>query len=145
MKSKSQRLSVVLDLANRKEELALDSLTKTRRYFDQQQAQLDSLTAYEAQSMQDLKSRMMSVHDVSRLMASQDFIQQISQAIHQQSKVNESAKKEHSLALKEWMACHQKTKSMSDLIKRYRIQEQYLADKKIEKQIEDEFISRRYR
>lgn len=145
MKAKSARLKVVLDLAQRKENEALAVMVKKRAYLDEQQNQLNSLSQYLTQFIQDLKISMVGVSDVNRLQSNQVFMSQVEQAIQQQEYVLGIAQREYENSLNNWSVLHQKSKGMSDLIDRYRNVEQLQLDKRIEKQIEDDLTARRSR
>lgn len=145
MKKKSDRLKIVLDLAARKEQAALDMLAKKRRYRDEQQTQLDSLKQYHAQYLADMKTNTTQVHNALSLQTNLHFLNQVDSAIQQQTNVVRIAEREFQLALTEWTALHQKRKGMADLITGYQKEEQAIADKKEQQQIESDLLSRRYR
>jgi len=144
MKEKSKRLKVVLDLADRREKLALDNLVKKRTYRDEQKGQLESLNQYLNQFMQGAKESIESIRNVSQLASRQQFMDQIGQAIAQQEAVMGVAQTEFERALAIWTGFHQKTKGMSDLIGRYKVKEEQEREKRNEKQIEDDLTSRRF-
>ena len=145
MKKKSERLTVVLALAERKERAAMEVLAGKRNYRDQQQTQLDSLKSYHTQYVDDLKQNMTGTVDVNHLQANLLFMNQIDAAIQQQEGITKIAQDEFNHALKIWTDFHQKTKGMSDLVDRYRNEEFQAVEKKQQKQIEDDLSARRYR
>jgi len=145
LKRKSERLKVVLELAERNERAAMDVLSNKRRYRDDQQAQLDSLKSYHGQYVQDMKANMTGVQDISRLQANLHFMNQVDLAINQQEGVLNVAQQEFDHTLKIWAQLHQKKKGMADLITRYQNEEIQLLEKKAQKQIEDDLLARRYR
>ena len=143
--NKSDRLKIVLDVAQRNEKKALDILIAKRRYRDQQQEQLDGLKSYYDQYMTSMKSKMqegtVSVHS---LQTNQSFVSQIDQASEHQKNTLSIAQQEFDLALKNWTDLHQKQKGMADLIARYKREEEGVREKKEQKQLEDELTARRY-
>ena len=145
MKTKTDRLKIVLDVAKRNEQKALDVLSGKRRYRDQQQEQLDGLKSYYDQYMGAMKTNMqegaMSVHS---LQTYQSFVSQIDQATEQQKNTLHIAQQEFELALQDWTQVHQKQKGMADLIQRYKTEEELVRDKKEQKQLEDDLTARRY-
>ena len=145
MKNKSDRLKIVLDLAARKEQSAMEVLAKKRRYRDEQLGQLDSLKQYHAQYLNDIKHGVDQVQNAVSLQANLHFLSQIDAAINQQEGVINIAEKEFMKAMQEWTLLHQKRKGMADLIGDYKKQEMSLADKKEQQQIESDLLSRRFR
>jgi flagellar FliJ protein len=145
MKNKSERLKIVLDVAKRNEQKALDVLAAKRRYRDQQQEQLDGLKSYYDQYMGTMKSNMqegpMSVHS---LQTYQSFVSQIDHASEHQKHTLQIAQQEFELALQSWTSYHQKQKGMADLISRYKGEEEAVRDKKEQKSLEDDLTARRY-
>jgi len=145
LKKKSERLKIVLDVAKRNEQKALDALTGKRRYLDQQQEQLDGLKSYQVQYMTEMKTNMTGGSlSVQNLQTYQSFMSQIDQAIQQQKNTLQIAQQEYNLALENWTAYHQKRKGMFDLIDRYKGEEEVVRDKKEQKQLEDDLTARRY-
>jgi flagellar FliJ protein len=145
MKKKSERLKIVLDLAARKEQAALEFLSKRKRYRDEQLSQLSNLKHYHAQYLDDMKNKVNQVHNALSLQANLQFLSQIDQAILQQEGVLAIAEREYAQALKSWTQLHQKRKGMGDLIDNFKQQEDQLADKKMQQQIESDLLARRFR
>jgi len=144
MKNKSERLKIVLDVAKRNEEKALDALTGKRRYRDQQLEQLEGLKSYHSQYMGTMKTEMTGGSmSVQRLQTYQSFMSQIDMAIEQQINTLQIAQQEFDLALINWTNYHQKRKGMSDLIDRYRQEEEIVREKKAQKYLEDDLTARR--
>jgi flagellar FliJ protein len=145
LKKKSDRLKIVLDVAKRNEQKALDALAAKRRYRDQQQEQLDGLKSYYDQYMGTMKTNMqegpMSVHS---LQTYQSFVSQIDHAAEHQKNTLHIAQQEFELALQNWKIFHQKQKGMADLISRYKNEEEVVRDKKEQKLMEDDLTARRY-
>ena len=145
MKKKSERLKIVLDLAARKEKAALEVLSKRKRYRDEQLAQLNNLKQYHAQYLDDMKRNVSQVHNAVSLQANLQFLSQIDQAILHQQGVMNIAEREYATALHNWTQFHQKRKGMGDLIDTFKHQEDQLADKKEQQQIESDLLARRFR
>ena len=144
MKKKSERLKVVLDLAERKEHAAMDVLQQRRRYLDQQREQLESLKSYHQQYLDGIRQNMSGASSVQKLQIYQGFLSQISKAIEQQTGTVQIAQREFDVALNAWKLLHQKRKGMADLIATYRQQELISAEKIIQKRLEDDFVARRF-
>ncbi len=145
MKKKSDRLKIVLDLAERKEKAAMEELSKKRRYRDEQLAQLENLKQYHFQYLDDIRTKTDQVNSTFSLQANLQFLTQVDAAIQQQENVLKIAEYEFSSSSENWMVLHQKRKGMSDLIESYKKSELQVADKKEQQQIESDLLSRRYR
>lgn len=145
MKKKSERLKIVLELADRKEKAALEVLSKKKRYREEQLSQLANLKHYHTQYLDDMKRNVNQVHNAISLQANLQFLSQIDQAIMHQEGVLSIAEREYALALKNWTQLHQKRKGMGDLIDTYKNQEDQQADKKEQQQIESDLLARRFR
>jgi flagellar FliJ protein len=138
------RLKVVLELAERKEQQAMDALQNKRRYLDQQQQQLQSLESYHQQYIEGMKRDMHGSLAVHTLQLSQRFMSQVGVAIEQQQSTVQIAQQEFDQVLIIWKTLHQKRKGMFDLIERYRNEENIEAQKQIEKQLESDFQASRF-
>jgi|TARA_R110002049_G_scaffold73894_14_gene190819 flagellar FliJ protein len=145
LKKKSDRLKIVLDLAERKEKAAMEELSKKRRYRDEQLAQLENLKQYHFQYLDDIRTKTDQVNSTFSLQANLQFLTQVDAAIQQQENVLKIAEYEFSSSSENWMVLHQKRKGMSDLIESYKKSELQVADKKEQQQIESDLLSRRYR
>lgn len=139
---KSQRMKVVLDQAERNEQAALEQMTASLRYLDDQKTQLESLKEYHTQYMSDMNHGKGSVLSVAQLQSNLHFVNQIDLAIQQQQTVVDQAQKVFDISKEKWSALHQKTKGLNDLIERYKDQERVLADKQEQKQLEDALQAR---
>lgn len=142
MKPRSERLQLVLELEERKEEAAKESLAKAKAYFDQQRTQLENLAEYQGQYLVELKQSMQGVSAVAQLQQYQSFINQINRAIEQQQLVVDHARVQFENERKVWLERREKVRGFSDLVKRSAAEEMIARDKKLEKQIEDDFLGR---
>lgn len=145
MKKRSVRLKVVLELAERKEQAAMDVLQNKRRYLDQQQQQLQSLESYYQQYVDGVRRDMQGSLAIHTLQLSQGFMHQVGVAIEQQQGSVHIAQQEFDRALGVWKVAHQKRKGMFDLIERYRNEETIEAEKQIQKLLESDFVASRFR
>ncbi len=142
---KSQRLQVVLDLAERNEQAGLEQMTAANRYLEDQKAQMMNLRQYHAQYLSDMKPGVGSVQNISLLQSSLHFINQIDKAIQQQELVVDQAQKAFNTSKDKWSALHQKTLGLTDLIQRYKDEERLLLEKQEQKQLEDALQARMFR
>jgi flagellar FliJ protein len=142
MKPRSERLTIVCDLALRREQQALNHLQQARQALDLQRSQLEDLRQYRAQYLESMKRGLSGRVDIQQIQVYQSFIRQIETAIAQQEGVVARAEQLFERSSKVWQACHQKLTSYRELVERYRREEQRLAERKQEKQLEDEFTTR---
>lgn len=140
---KSDRLRLVFDLAERKEQAAKERLAKAKNYLEQQLNQQNMLASYREQYLLELKGRMQGVASVAQLMSNQNFIRQLDQAIEQQASVVENARSAFERYRDEWRTLHEKSKGIHDLLDRTLKEEQWQQEKRLEKQMEDDFLTRR--
>ncbi len=145
MKSKSQRLTLVLNLARQKEESAMDALRKARRYLDDQEQQLTGLEQYQQQYIQSYRESMRMQVAIHQLQSYQGFIEQLGKAISHQQQVVEVARQQFDRERSAWVECREKRKGLADLVERYQQEEAQAMEKREAKRIEDDLNSRRSR
>lgn len=145
--AKSQRMSLLAELAQAKEEKASEQLRMARSRLDEAQAQLDSLQEYRSNSLskQHAGSAINSVNKAFVLTANLNFIAQIDQAIAQQEQVVEKVREQFQRVLMGWVELREKQKTLENLAERARRDEQAAKDKKEEQRQVDDFISAKYR
>lgn len=145
MKKRSERMKVVFEMAERSEKKAMDMLSASRQFMDQQQEQLSSLESYHQQYLDSMRNAMQGKIAVSDLQAYQGFIHQVDKAIEHQKNVIDQAQQQFDRCKLEWLNYREKRKGIEDLIKRYQQEELLAMDKKEAKRLEDDLVSRRYR
>lgn len=141
--SKSSRLSVVLELEERKEQEAMDRLRKAKAYLDQQVQQQQVLEDYRGQYLAELKGSMSQVTQVAVLQRSQGFVNQINGAIEQQTLVVQHAQVQFDTEKKNWLERREKAKGLKDLVERIKQEELQAFEKRQEKRMEDDLAGRR--
>ncbi len=139
---RSERLKVVCDLAARKEQQALNHLQQARHALELQRQQLLDLQSYREQYSARMKQSLSGRIEVQQIQVYQSFIGQIETAITQQENVVARAEQLFQRSSAVWQQCHQKMKAYADLVQRYRKEEQLLAEKRMEKQLDDDFTTR---
>lgn len=145
MKKRSERMKVVFDLAERQEQKAIDALSASRRFLDDQIAQLKNLEDYHHQYVETMRASMQQTMEVRSLQSYQNIIQQVDKAIEHQKQAVDVANQQFEHARQEWVALREKRKGVEDLIARYQIEEQMALEKKEAKRLEDDFVGRRFR
>ncbi|BES71974.1 flagellar export protein FliJ [Marinobacter nanhaiticus D15-8W] len=137
MKPRSERLKVVLDLEQRKEDEALDVMNKARQQLQHHQQQLDSLRQYQADYRNQMRQGQQGVVSVSRLQGWQAFIAQLDQAILAEEKQAQRAAVSFEKAREAWRAAYERKQGMVRHIEACRAQEQRDQDKREQKALDE--------
>ena len=141
---RSERLKIVLELAQRKEETALKQLRDAQSALHAQQQQLSQLVQYQVEYQQQLRQTSTTPLRASQYQSSQHFLSQLGLAIEQQQAKIEFCEAEMEAYRSQWQQLHQKTQGMDDFILQCRQKEQAEFDER--EQIEmDELASQRAR
>lgn len=139
---RSQRMSLVLDLAKRKEETALKALQKANAYVAEQKKMLDDLSAYQAEYLDRIRSEGGTGLSVARMQSYQNFLSQLSTAIAQQKQRLASAEQKALEVRRQWQLLHEKQRGMRKFVDQCVEEEVKAADKK-EQQMIDELSQRK--
>lgn len=135
---RSVRLEVVLRLYQQKEDQLSVSVQSAQAERDAQQAKLDQLVDYQrsyqesAQGGNDSKS--MSIAQWRRL---QDYIDQLTLIIGQQRQQVGLSEAELERVEARWRSAHLERRSMESAIERIAMEEQRIADRREQKQIDE--------
>lgn len=137
MGSRSNRLEIVLELAERNERKAADVYDAAKRMWQADEAKLEELRAYYQEYEQSFSgNNVMRASDMAR---QRDFLQKLSDAIVQQGEVVahrfEVAESKKGL----WHKAHLKFAALRDLIQRMRADEQRVLSRREEKMLEEWF------
>lgn len=143
--TKSQRIALVLELEQRKEQAEMEALRQARLYLDQQTAQLSNLQSYHEQYLQSLKASMQGAVNLGQLQSYQGFIDQVASAMEQQQLVVEHAQVAFDRAKHAWQLIHEKCRNLKELVQRYHNQERLAKEKQEERQLEDDMLVRRFK
>lgn len=133
---RSKRMQVVLDLARRDEEAAAESYEHAKRDLQGEVDQLNQTTRYyqEYASSSGVKGSQVNINTLEH---SRLFLQRLSEIIEllkQQVALKEGVVQQKKDV---WYKCHLRSKSLSDLIDRYKKEEEIEYDKKEQKVIDD--------
>ncbi|MGN0921460.1 MAG: flagellar export protein FliJ [Cellvibrio sp.] len=134
--TRSSRMAIVLNLAQKEEENAAQSLNIARQQLLIEQEQLQQLDDYRNQYLADY-SVSSAPRNAQQLINYSSFIQRIDQLKLEQSQKVERAERVVVKAQTVWQQLYQKRKSIADLIERYKVEEQLAIDKKLQKEIDD--------
>lgn len=140
--SRSQRMQVVLVLAERNEQKAGQQFSQYRTQVEQEQEQLRQLDDYANQYLQEYSSRKTAVK-AQELIAYSTFIQRLDEARKDQlNRLNRMQVTLNKLQ-QVWQVAYQKRESIKDLIARLKDEENVLIDKRLQKEM-DELVGQAY-
>lgn len=137
MVTRSNRLEIVLELAERNERKAADVYEAAKRAWQTDEAKLEELRVYYSEYEQSFSgNNVMRASDMAR---QRDFLQKLSDAIVQQGEVVT-----HRFELAEtkkglWHKAHMKYAALRDLIQRMRADEQRVLSRREEKMLDEWF------
>lgn len=134
--SRAKRMQVVLALAKKQEDEAANKLSQYREQLAQEQRQLVELRDYAAQYLnaQGALREGILAHE---LINYSSFIQRLNEACsEQETKVARMTKLMESLQ-QQWQVKYQKRKSIEDLIVRLQHEDQLIADKLLQKELDE--------
>ncbi len=137
--SRSQRMQVVLVLAERKEQQAGQQFSQYRTQVDAEKEQLRQLEDYAAQYLNTYSERKTGVRP-HELIAYSSFIQRLAEARKDQE--NRLVRMQLNLNRLQqlWQQAYQKRESLKDLIARLQQEESVALDKRLQKEL-DELVS----
>lgn len=140
--SRAKRMQVVLLLAERKEQNAGQQLSLQQQVVAAEVEQLRQLDDYATQYLQTYADRKTNVRP-HELIAYSGFIQRLGEARNEQQ-----AKVGRMLVLRDrlqqlWQIAHHKRQSVEELILRLQHEENGIADKRLQKEL-DELIGQQY-
>ncbi|AZZ90971.1 flagellar export protein FliJ [Hahella sp. KA22] len=143
-KKKSQRLSLVLDLAERDEENERKKMGEIRRRVEQAEGKLEQLVAYQRDYQDELRGTQNGVRSVRHIQTYHVFISRLGSAIEQQQQQLLLLKQQLSQQTEVWRAAYQKKNNMQDFIDRCKKEEAYYEDKKQQRNLDDAVGRRAY-
>lgn len=140
--SRSQRMQVVLVLAERKEQQAGQQFSQYRVQVEGEREQLRQLEDYAAQYLNTYSERRTGVRP-HELIAYSSFIQRLAEARKDQE--NRIARMQVNLNRLQqlWQQAYQKRESLKDLIARLQQEESVVLDKRLQKEL-DELVGQAY-
>lgn len=133
---RSQRIGIVIELAQRKQDEAAEQLRHQQQIFALQQRKLEELLEYYAFYEQRSRTHSSGLR-ASELGRSRVFLEQMQQAINSQRQQVAAAERQM-LAVREiWHHSYLKLQSLQDLQQRYQQQEQTEQDRREQRQVDD--------
>lgn len=134
---RSQRLGVVLELEERREQTALDRLNQVRGHWDSQRERLAELQRYQSDYRDQMRESQHGVVPVSRLQGWQAFIAQLDSLVGQQEQQVERARAQFERARDAWREAYERRRGMQRHIEYCRRQERQAEDLREQKQADE--------
>ncbi|WP_020209470.1 flagellar export protein FliJ [Gilvimarinus chinensis] len=135
-KKRSKRLGVVLMLAERHEQEAADYLAKHQAMVEEQRQKALELVQYRSGYVEQYASSKTGMRP-DDLMRYSQFIQQLGEAINQQERAVEQLTEQLLKLRQHWHGQHLRRRAIEDLIVRLRKGEDALAERQLQKQLDD--------
>jgi flagellar protein FliJ len=133
--SRSQRMQVVLVLAERKEQQAGQQFSQYRAQVDAEKEQLRQLEDYAAQYLNTYSERKTGVRP-HELIAYSSFIQRLAEARKDQETRIARMQLNLNRLQQLWQQAYQKRESLKDLIARLQQEENLALDKRLQKELD---------
>ncbi|MBE9396389.1 flagellar export protein FliJ [Pontibacterium sp. N1Y112] len=137
MAKRSQRLRVVLDLAERKKKQADQLLAASRARVEKDKQQIVQLEAFLADYQRQYEDAGRQGFGISKLEVYQSFIRKIATALNQQKNALRMNENELSAVERHWTQCYGQVVAMDKLVDKAQDQERKLEDKKLQQQLDE--------
>lgn len=134
--SRAKRMQVVLTLAVRQEDEAAKKLSQFREQVAQEERQLVELRDYAAQYLHAQGELRQGIF-AHELINYSTFINRLNEACHEQGTKVERYKTILESLQQQWRVKHQKRKSIEDLIARLQQEDNFLFDKRLQKEMDE--------
>ncbi len=142
VETRSERMQVVLMLANRKENEAAQRLSQFQTQVAAEEEQLRQLDEYANQYLQTYAERTQNVR-ADELISYSGFIQRLAAARKDQELRLESLYHSREKLRQQWRENHHKRNSIEELIARLKIEENNQFEKRLQKDA-DELVGQQY-
>lgn len=140
---RSERLKVVLQMEERREEAAREAMQDALKAYEREQGRLAELGQYHSDYEDQARRQRHGPQTSRQLLGWQQFISQVDQAIAQQTAQVERLQKRFEQTREFWRAAWEKREAMARHIQQCRVQERQDADRR-EQKVVDEAANLRY-
>ena len=140
---RAQRLKLVEQLAQQRENQAAEGLAQVRAQLATEQQRLAELHQYRAEYQSYLEAQGGQGIVMAQWRRTQGFIDQLAALIVRQQETIETWRQRESFLLDKWRELYQRRKNIAQFIEKVSLEEMVAADKKEQKAI-DELITRRF-
>lgn len=135
-RSRSQRMTIVLQLANRSEQAAALALQKSRSALDQADSQLQQIKQYQQEYVAELNAKTQKL-TAQTMINDRHFLQRLSEIEITQCQQIAQLKKNESGCLSQWKLCYQRRQSIETLIARLQKEESSVVEKQLQKELDE--------
>ena len=143
MVKRSERLDIVLQLAQRKEDEALEKMSGAQRVWQAETERLGELTQYHVDYQNQIRSASRGRVSASQLQSWQHFVSRLADAIAQQQQRVAVAHDHFEQLRAVWRETYERRRGMERHIEACRQQEQYEEGRREQRQL-DEAANNRY-
>ncbi|WP_097460327.1 flagellar export protein FliJ [Mangrovitalea sediminis] len=143
MVKRSERLDIVLQLAQRKEDEALERMSGAQRVWQAETLRLGELTQYHVDYQNQIRSASRGQVSASQLQSWQHFVSRLADAIAQQQQRVAVALDHFEQLRAVWRETYERRRGMERHIEACRQQEQYEEGRREQRQL-DEAANNRY-
>lgn len=133
---RSQRMAVVLQMAERAEETAAKQLEQSRAQVAQAEQQLQQVEDYQQEYLQEL-NRPKSGVSAYAMINDRRFLEQLHRACQAQMAQIRLLRDQEERSLRNWQQCYQRRRNIEQLIARLRQDENALLEKQLQKELDE--------
>jgi flagellar FliJ protein len=136
---RSKRMLLILHLAEREEQSAVDIVQKCRTHHSEAEQQLEQIREYQQEYLERINSKNTGL-SAREMISDRQFIQQLASAEDAQLLTTSKARDVFDAAMAAWQQLYQRRKNIEDLIGRMRDTENQSDEKLLQKEL-DEFAT----
>lgn len=133
---RSERLKVVLMVAEREEQAAAARLGEARQQLEREEGQLAQLQEYQAQYLADYRERRRGV-DARSLMSYSGFLQRLGEALGGQEQKLAQVRHHLDQCRRQWQEKYHRRRSLEDMIERMRREENGALEQRQQRELDD--------
>lgn len=139
---RSTRMQLILQLAERDEQVAVDALQQNRQQLNDVEEQLIQIRDYQREYLQRVNGKISGL-SAREMITDRQLIQQLSVAEDAQLLKFGQSEKYVDMAMQYWQKLHQRRKNIEELIGKMRHTENQLEEKILQKEL-DELTSQNF-
>lgn len=135
--SRSKRLNMVLDIAERAENKAAEAFEMARKlWLEDQEKMVDLQRYYQDYETAFAQPKLLRAQDIVQ---QRSFLQQLAEAVRQQAQVVERRRSIADNKQQDWRTAHLKRRALQELVARVQADEQRILSRKEEKMLDEWF------
>ena len=135
--TRSKRMRPVQQLAQSREQEAVQKLGQSQQYLHAQQARLEELRAYRDQYARDFAASGGDGLGATRVQDYRIFLSRLGEAVCQQEEVIAQCCTQHEQTRRQWLESRGQSRSVDKLVDRYHREENKQLDRKEQKEQDD--------